>query len=80
MNREVREASAAGATWRTMVRALHRTTHVVSLDVLTDTVMTRTTTSIARVKLLLLPTRLSGLLYGTSSTSSNPKSGFIRVA
>ena len=32
--------------------------------------------------LLLLPTRLSGLLYGTSSssTSSNPKSGFIRVA
>ena len=83
MNREVREASAAGATWRTMVRALHRTTHVVSLDVLTDTVMTRTTTPIARVKLLLLlPTRLSGLLYGTSSssTSSNPKSGFIRVA
>ena len=82
MNREVREASAAGATCRTMVRALHRTTHVVSLDVLTDTVTTRTTTSIARVKLLLLPSRLSGLLYGTSSssTSSNPKSGFIRVA
>ena len=83
MNREVREASAAGATWRTMVRAVHRKPNVVSLDVLTNTVMTRPTTSIARVKLLLLlPTRLIGLLYGTSSssTSSNPKSGFIRMA
>ena len=65
--------------WRTKVRiALHRTTHVVSLHLLTNTVMTRTTRSIARA--ILIRTRLSGLLTGTGSTTSSKRtSGIIRV-
>jgi len=73
MNREVREASAAGATWRTMVRALHRTSLVVSLHLLTVTLMRRTTRPFARA--ILLRKRLCGkLLTGNTISSSSKRS------
>ena len=78
IDREGRVASAAGATWRTKVRALqrtthlHRTTHVVSIHLLTDTLMKHTTRPIART--ILLRQRLSGLLTGTTSTTSSSSS------
>ena len=62
IDRKAGEEKAAGATWRTKVRALHRTTIVVFL---TDTLMRRTTRPITRA--MLLRKRLSGFITGNTT-------------
>ena len=64
IDREAREAAAAGATRRTKVGAVHRTTNVVSLHLLTDTLMRWSTRPIASA--ITLRKRLGGLITGST--------------